>query len=88
MEVPAEMGEVWVDDSRETTGGVMTSRGLGLSCICGFGGAGNDTGTGTGGTGGIVGLSMGEFGGGGVGRRGMGGGEGALGVEVLKSKAE
>lgn len=86
--VPAEMGEVWVDDSREMSGGVMTSSCLGLSWICGFGGAGNGTGTGTGGTGGIAGLSMGEFGGGGVDRRGMGVGAGIWGVEVLKSNAE
>jgi hypothetical protein len=32
-EVPAEMGEVWVDDSREMAGGVMTSNFLGLSWI-------------------------------------------------------
>ena len=31
QEVPAEMGEVWVEDSREIAGGVMTSSFLGLS---------------------------------------------------------
>ena len=84
------MGEVCVDDSREMAGGVITSNCLGLSWICGFGGAGNGTGTGTGGTGGMVGFSMGEFGGGGVSvsRRGIGGGAGAQGVDVLKSNAE
>ena len=66
------MGEVWVDDSREMTGGVMTSSCLGLSWTCSFGGAGNGIGTGMGGTGGITGLSIGEFGGGGVTQWGMG----------------
>jgi len=83
--VPAEMGEVWIDDSREMIGSVMTPNGLGLSWISGFGGTGNGTGTGTGG---IAGLSIGEFGGGGVNRRGMGSGAGVNGVEVLKSNAE
>ena len=75
-EVPIEMGEVWVDDSREMTGGVMTSNVLGFSWTWGFGGDGNGIGAGTGGTGGIVGRSMGEFGGGGVNvsRRGIVGG--------------
>lgn len=87
-EVPIEMGEVWVDDSRDMSGGVITSNCLGLSWSRGFGGAGNGTGAGTGGTGGISGRSMGEFGGGGVNRRGMGSWMGVWGLEVPKSSAE
>ena len=84
MEVPIEMGEVWIDGSREMSGGVITSNCLGLSC----GGGGNGTGAGTGGTGGSMGRSMGEFGGGGVNRRGIGSRMGVWGLEVLNSNAE
>ena len=83
------MGEVWIEDSREIIGGVTTSNCLGLSWICGFGGAGNGTGSGTGGTGGIAGLSMGELGGGGVNpSREIGSGTGVYCVELLNSNAE
>lgn len=70
------------------SGGVITSNSLGLSWICGFGGAGSGIGAGTGGTGGITGRSMGEFGGGGVGRRGIDSGAGICDAEELKSNAE
>ena len=87
-EVPTERGEVWVDGSRDISGGVITSNGLGLSWICGVGGGGNGIGIGTGGTGGIMGRSMGVFGGGGDNRRGMANVRGVKGTDVLKSNAE